>query len=335
MIFLFINKNVNALSLKIIAEIGNNHNGSIELAKLMSASAIESGADFIKFQVYDIDSFISPQNNYYNDLRKESLNQDDFRNLKYYIEDLGGEFLATPFDHKSLKFLRKLGMKLIKISSGDFNNMDLIEQAIKYNMKLIVSLGGANTDEIDEVVKFLQEKKANFTLLHCVLAYPAKMEDVNLSFIETLRNKYGIPVGYSDHTLGIEASLGAIALGAEIIEKHFTTNQSLPGGDNNISILPKELRRLCIEGKNIRKAIGRRHKTLSHTELAIKKLVQRVYHAKLDINKGRKITDDYIQLLRPGKAGVGFFSAKKDYLLTKRASRNIKTGEIINQNDLI
>ena len=323
------------MPLQIIAEIGNNHGGDIYLAKKMSAAAIDAGADLIKFQIYDIENFIAPGNQYYDELKRETMTFDEFRILKEYVESLGAHFLATPFESKSLTFLNELKMSQIKISSGDFDNIDLIEQAIEYGMRLIISLGGSDNNQIDQTVEFLKRKNADFTLLHCVLSYPAKMADVNLSFIDTLKKRYKIPIGYSDHTEGIEASLGAIALGAEIIEKHFTTDRSLPGGDNEMSILPHEMNRLCTEGKNISKAIGMKDRIPSEAEFFIKKLVQRVYHAKSDIPNGDKLASQNIHLLRPKKPGVGFFAEKKIYLLNKRASRNIIAGEVITQNVII
>ena len=229
---------------KYIAEIGNNHNGDISLAKEMIDAAIASKADYIKFQIYNVDKFIDKKSVFYDEFVKESLSFDEFVELKEYTDSRGGSFLATPFDEDSMNLLNDIGINVVKIASGDMDNKQLIKQAISQGKELIISVGGATVDEIDVMVKHLNDCNAKFSILHCIINYPARYEELNLGFITTLKKKYSCPIGYSDHSPGIEASLAAIALGAIIIEKHFTINRSLPGGDNGMSILPNEFRRL-------------------------------------------------------------------------------------------
>ena len=317
------------MTIQVIAEIGNNHNGDPALARRIADAAIAAGADWIKVQVYHLPDFLSGGSAYFGDLARESLSFEEFTALKDYIEAKGGRFLATPFDIKSLDFLHGLGLGTVKIASGDIDNLQLIGHAADLGKELILSVGCADLAEIDRVVALLREKKAKFTLLHCVLSYPAAFGDCRLRFIESLARRYGVPVGYSDHTLGIEASLGAIALGAVIIEKHFTIDRALPGGDNEMSILPEELARLKTEGENIALALGSEQDGPSAAELAVRRLVRRSWHATRDLAAGTSLTEPDVVLLRPATPDLGFASGELDRVTGQVLRRSVARGEEI------
>jgi len=317
------------MTVTYIAEIGNNHNGNISLAKEMIDAAIKAGTDYVKFQIYNIDKFMAENNPFYNDFVKERLSFDDFRELQSYTEEKGGRFFATPFDEDSMDLLGDIGLSVVKISSGDMNNQQLLLQAINLQMELIVSVGGATLDEIGAMVRVLNDHNARFSILHCIINYPARFEELNLGFIDTLKKRYSCPVGFSDHSPGIEASLAAIALGATIIEKHFTTNRALSGGDNEMSVLPEEFRRLVREGNNIALAIGDGNRKLSEDEQKVKDLIRRVFFAKHAVPKGTQFTDENLLLLRPNIAGEGFDASFFSSLQKCRAACDLEEGQLI------
>jgi N,N'-diacetyllegionaminate synthase len=323
------------MSILYIAEIGNNHNGDVNLAKEMADAAIESGADFVKFQIYKTDKFISKKNIYFDEFKSEELTYENFTELKKYTEKKGGKFLATPFDEESLGFLIKQQVDKVKISSGDCNNYQLLEKAIDSGLELIISIGGVEIEEIDEIVEFLDSHDANYSLLHCIINYPAEFSELNLNFIQTLKRRYSCPVGYSDHSLGIEAVLAAIALGAEIIEKHFTIDNHLPGGDNEMSILPGELARLIKEGNNISQSLGNGVRELSINEKNNKTLISRKFTAVNDIGAGERIKKDDIILLRTNETEIGFCSQEINLILNRKVAFNIQSGDIIKETDLL
>jgi sialic acid synthase SpsE len=316
---------------KYIAEIGNNHNGDISLAKEMIDAAIASKADYIKFQIYNVEKFIDKKSVFYDEFVKESLSFDEFVELKEYTDSRGGSFLATPFDEDSMNLLNDIGINVVKIASGDMDNKQLIKQAISQGKELIVSVGGATVDQIDAMVKHLNDCNAKFSILHCIINYPARCEELNLGFITTLKKRYSCPIGYSDHSPGIEASLAAIALGAIIIEKHFTINRSLPGGDNGMSILSNEFRRLTREGNNITIALGNCKRSISEDEKRIKRMIRRKFVAKRDISEGAIISDDDLLPLRVVETEKGFDSGRYYDLIGRKAIANVKQYDLITE----
>jgi len=317
------------MTVQYIAEIGNNHNGDISLAKKMVDAAVKAKADFVKFQVYNVDKFVTKRNIYYDEFIFEKLNFDEFRALKRYTDSKKGKFLATPFDEDSLNLLDEMGLKKIKIASGDMNNWQLLERAVMLNMELMISVGGATLDEIDQTVDFLNKKKGKFSILHCISKYPAEFSDLNLRFIKSIKDRYSVPIGFSDHSKGIEASLGAIALDAEIIEKHFTTDSSLPGGDNEMSVLPEEFNRLVIEGNHILESLGTGNRIVSNGEKEIREVIRRKIYAKNNINAGDILKSDDIILLRPDSYNAGLDSNHYPNILGKRLKLNIKKGDLL------
>jgi len=317
------------MDVKFIAEIGNNHNGNINLAKDMIVAGIKAGANYVKFQIYNIDKFLHRDSVYYKDFVAESLSFGGFRELQSYTEEKGGRFLATPFDEDSMDVLDDIGLSVVKIASGDMNNQQLLLQAINLQMELIISVGGATLEEIDAMVRFLNDNNAKFSILHCIINYPARFEELNLRFIDALKKRYSCPVGFSDHSPGIEASLAAIALGATIIEKHFTTNRALPGGDNEMSVLPDEFRRLVREGNNTVLAIGGGNRRLSADEQKNKDLIRRVFCAKHAIPRGARFTDENLLLLRPNIPGEGLDASFSSSLQKCRTACDLEKGQLI------
>ena len=192
-------------------------------------------------------------------------------------------------------------------------------------------MGGATLEEIDEMVRFLNDHNAKFSILHCIINYPASFKELNLGFIDTLKRRYSCPVGFSDHSIGSEASLAAIALGATIIEKHFTTDRTLPGGDNEMSILPDEFRRLTREGDNIGIALGNGKRSISEDEQRIKRMIRRKFVAKRDISEGSIISDDDLLPLRVVETEKGFDSGRYYDLIGKKTIMSIKQYDLITE----
>ena len=221
----------------IIAEIGVNHNGSVDLAKNMIKSTSQCGVDAVKFQTFVSEDLVTEnaktaeyQENNTNEnsqlemLKKLELSFDDFRELKEYAEDCGVIFLSSPFDFKSVDLLEKLNVSLYKLGSGELTNFELIDYVLKTNKPLIISTGMASLEEIKEMYNHV-ENKDNLIILHCITGYPISFEEANLNFIKTLQNELNVPIGFSDHSPGIELPIAAVALGACVVEKHFTLEQ--------------------------------------------------------------------------------------------------------------
>ena len=299
----------------IIAEAGVNHNGSFELAKQLVDKAVEAGADIVKFQTCIAENVISRyadkaeyqkettgENDSQLDMvRKLMLTYDEYALLKKYCEDKGITFLSTAFDLESVDFLHSIGMKLWKIPSGEITNLPLLLKIASLHEPIILSTGMSTLDEVKETVKVLKDNGANdITVLHCTTEYPAPYEDVNLKAMETLRNELGLKVGYSDHTKGIEIPIAAVALGACVIEKHFTLDRNLPGPDHLASIEPDELEMMVKTIRNVEKAIGDGIKKVSDSESKNKDIARKSIIAKTDIRKGEVFSKENITTKRPG-----------------------------------
>lgn len=322
------------MKVSYIAEIGNNHHGDIKLAEEMADAAIDAGADFVKFQTYRVDEFIHRGNSYFSEFASDALDFDDFARLKHRVEKSKAGFLATPFDKESFLMLDQLGLETIKISSGDLTNPQLLSLAVEMKKKLIISTGGATEDEIIRTVDFLRRHALDFTMLHCTLDYPASFTDLNLNYLRTMRDICQCPVGYSDHTLGIEASLAAIALGATVIEKHFTVDKSLPGGDNEMSILPEQLSRLINEGNHISQALGSESRIIVDNEIKLLGLVRRKCFARGMIRAGSSISENDVVLLRPDGVSNAFDMEEYYSLIGGKARTNIATGAALSSENV-
>ena len=257
----------------IIAEAGVNHNGDIAKAKALIDKSAEAGVDYVKFQTFKADNLVTKQakraayqdkntqnnDSQYEMLKKLELSQTVHQELIDYCVQKGVQFLSTGFDLESLEFLAQLGITIAKIPSGEITNLPYLRKVANLFPEVILSTGMANITEIKDAVKVLTDNgvsKDKITVLHCNTEYPTPMEDVNLKAMLHIQRELGVPVGYSDHTLGIEVPIVAVALGATVIEKHFTLDKTLPGPDHKASLEPDELKAMVIAIRNIEKAIG-------------------------------------------------------------------------------
>jgi N,N'-diacetyllegionaminate synthase len=327
----------------IIAEAGVNHNGNIEIAKKMIEVAKECGADAIKFQTFKAEKVISryaPKAEYQKQttgetdsqlemVKKLELSFDDFIVLKEYCDKLNIMFLSTPFDFESIDFLNDLGLEIFKIPSGEITNLPYLEKIGKLGKKVILSTGMADLGEIEDALDILIScgtKKENITVLHCNTEYPTPYEDVNLLAMLTIKEAFKVKVGYSDHTLGIEIPIAAVALGASVIEKHFTLDKNMEGPDHKASLEPHELKAMIDAIVNIEKALGNGMKKPSKSELKNKDIVRKSIVAKREIKKGEIFTEDNITVKRPG---TGISPMRWYEVLGKVAPKDYKEDELI------
>ncbi|WP_077597055.1 N-acetylneuraminate synthase [Oceanobacillus kimchii] len=328
------------MSVFIIAEAGVNHNGSLDLAKQLVDKAIEAGVDCIKFQTFIAKNLASKnakkaeyQNNGTNDktqldmLTRLELSFNEFKELKAYCDKNEITFLSTGFDAESLSFLDDLGMPVWKIPSGEITNYPYLVQIAKFNKPTILSTGMATIKEINDAVQVLKEYLDNkLTILHCTTEYPTPMEEVNLLAIHDLENKFQTEIGYSDHTMGIEVPIAAVALGATVIEKHFTLDRKMEGPDHKASLEPDELKEMVIGIRNIEKALGSGVKSPTASEKNNKEIARKSVVAKSDIKKGEILTGDNITVKRPG---FGISPMKWRDIIGTKAVKDFKEDELI------
>jgi len=301
----------------IIAEIGANHNGDMQLAKEMILSAKQSGADCVKFQSWTPESLVSKEeydkNQVYTDSKKKhfgslkemvekyALSRDNHFELKEYCNKINIDFSSSPFSNGEIDLLVELDVPFIKIASMDINNIPLLRYAAQTQKPMIVSTGMADLSEIDKAIKVIEsEGNTNITLLHCISIYPPKFEDIHLRNIKMLKQTFGYPVGFSDHSIGVEIPLAAAALGATIIEKHFTTDKDLPGWDHLISADPKELTAICSGTRAIEKSLGSYQRVVSQDELNKRAKFRRSIVVNKDLPKGHVIKESDLLYKRPG-----------------------------------
>lgn len=303
----------------IIAEAGVNHNGSIHQAKKLIDAALESGADYIKFQTFKTELNISKTaqkaeyqkvntNNkietQFEMVKNLELSFDDFAELKLYCDKIGIGFLSTGFDSQSIDFLDSLGIDFFKIPSGEITNRPLLVHIASKKRPIILSTGMANMNEIEVALEILTASGCNknkITVLHCNTEYPTPFEDINLKAMNTIKNHCGVEIGYSDHSLGIEVPIAAVALGAKVIEKHFTLNKNLVGPDHSSSLSPNELKRMVFSIRNIEKAIsGSTKKEPSESEKKNIDITRKSLHINTLVSKGQVIKKEHLICLRPG-----------------------------------
>jgi len=297
----------------IIAEAGVNHNGSMVLAKRLIDAAKEACADAVKFQTFKAEEVVTEnaekaeyqkkttsENSQYEMIKKLELSEDDFKELALYADKKNIIFLSSPFDLRSVDLLEEIGVPLFKIASGEITNFPLIKKIASKGKPIILSTGMATIGEIEEAIIELEKKTNDIILMHCVTNYPVKAVDVNLKVIETLRYTFKLPVGFSDHTMGIEMPIAAVALGICVIEKHFTLNKNFEGPDHKASLEPHELKKMIKSIRNIEKGLGNGIKKLTDDEKEIKKVARKSIVAKVDILKGTMLTEDVLAIKRPG-----------------------------------
>lgn len=327
----------------IIAEAGVNHNGSLEIAKKMVEVAKECGADAVKFQTFKAENVVSkfapkaeyqklttsPEETQFDMIKKLELSFEDFKELKDYCDKLGITFLSTPFDFESIEFLDSIGMEIFKIPSGEITNLPYLEKVGKLGKNVILSTGMADLGEIEDALDILIQSgtpRENITVLHCNTEYPTPYEDVNLLAMITIREAFKVKVGYSDHTPGIEIPIAAVALGATVIEKHFTLDKNMPGPDHKASLEPHELKAMITAIRNVEKALGIGIKKPSPSELKNKPIARKSIVAKRDIKKGEIFTPENITVKRPG---TGISPMRWYEVLGKQAQRDYKEDELI------
>jgi len=330
----------------IIAEVGVNHNGCLNTAKKLIDIAFTSGADVVKFQTFkadDLTTDFAPLADYQSKnspelinqrtlLKKLELDEESHIILKEYATKVGIEFLSTGFTLESIDFLSKLGLKRWKIPSGEINNVPLLRKIASQNQPTIISSGMASLGDIEFALRTLYDsnlEKEKISVLHCNTAYPTPMEDVNLKAINTIKNCFDINIGFSDHTSGIEASIAAVAMGAQIIEKHITLNKNMSGPDHKASTEPDEFYSLVNSIRNIEKAIGNGIKRPTDSETINIKVARKSIVAKKDIKKGEKYTNNNLSIKRPG---TGLPPTMFEMILGKEANREYKENELIELN---
>lgn len=328
----------------VIAEAGVNHNGDLKLAIKLIDEAKKVGADAIKFQAFKASLLASSatklvdyqkktgSKNQYELLKKLELSDSDFLKIKQYCAQKEIIFLSSVFDEESVKLLAKLNIAAYKIGSGELTNLPLLGKIANYQKPMIVSTGMANLQEIRDAIASIKQTGNNqIILLHCTTSYPAKYRDVNLRAMLTLKNEFKLPVGFSDHTEGIEIALAAVALGARVIEKHFTLDRHLPGPDQLASSEPDEFRTLVRSIRNLELALGSGLKKPTQNEIAISKLVRKSIFAVTDIKKVTRITSSMLTIRRPE---IGMSPGLIGQLIGKTAHFDIKKDEPIMKGDI-
>jgi len=315
----------------IIAEAGVNHDGNVELAKRLVDAAAEAGADAVKFQTFKAEKVVAPhapKANYQKVavspgesqlemVRRLELSPDAFRELKEYCDRKGLLFMSSPFDDDSVDLLDQLGVRVFKIPSGEVVNHPFLENIARRGRPLIMSTGMCCLSEVDEAVRAIRRTgNEQLILLHCVSNYPANPADANLRAMHTMQAAFGVPVGYSDHTLGIEVALAAVAMGACVIEKHFTLDRTLPGPDHRASLEPEELAALVKSIRNVEAALGHGRKEPAASEAETAAVARRSLVAARDIDPGTVLAEWHIAVKRPG---TGLPPSMRKYLIGRRA----------------
>ena len=348
----------------VIAEAGVNHNGDVKLAKKLIDEAKKAGADAVKFQTFKAEEIVTMEakqakyqtknigkaESQYEMLKRLELSYDDFRNLKTYCDRKKIIFLSTPHSSKEDVDLVARLCLAVKIGSGDLTNLPILKYIAKKQLPIILSTGMATLKEVKEAVKLIVPINKRLILLHCTTNYPTPPKEVNLKAMITMKKEFKLPIGYSDHTEGINASLAAVALGAKVIEKHFTLNRDFSGPDHKASLEPKELQEMVcgireIEKKlakgenpanilnqlNAKKLLGSGTKKPTISELEIAKVVRKSIVASKEIGKGTIITEEMLAIKRPG---TGIKPKYFDEMVGKVAKKDIRKGELISWQEV-
>jgi N,N'-diacetyllegionaminate synthase len=324
----------------IIAEVGVNHNGKLTLAKQLVRTAKECGADVVKFQTFHIDRMVSKytQMAEYQKtntgmvesqkemLRKLTLSKEDFLSLADYCKEVDIQFLSTPFDIDSMHFLMNL-QDMWKIPSGEITNYPYLVEIARTGKDVILSTGMSTLEEVDAARTVLRDNGAGkITILHCTTNYPTPMDEVNLKAMITLKEHFGCDIGYSDHTLGIEVSIAAVAMGAAIIEKHFTLDHAMKGPDHKASLEPDELARMIKAIRNVEAALGSSSKIPSKSEMKNISVVRKSIIASRAINSGEILSEDNLTTKRPG---TGISPMRWNEIIGTTAIRDFDEDELI------
>ena len=331
------------MSVFIIAEAGVNHNGSVDLAKRLIDVAYNSGADAVKFQTFKAENLVSKNaqkadyqkqttdalESQFDMIKKLELDVETHKELIAYCQEKDIMFLSTPFDHESINLLSDLGLKIFKIPSGEITNLPYLRHIGSLGKKVVLSTGMSNLKEVGDALNILINagtSKDNITVLHANTMYPTPMEDVNLNAMLTIQKEFGVAVGYSDHTLGIEVDIAAVAMGASCIEKHFTLDKTMDGPDHKASLEPEELKAMVDAIRNIEKALGSSEKKPSPSETVNIDVARKSIVAKTNINKGDILDENNICVKRPGS---GVSPMKWDEVIGTISSKDYNADELI------
>lgn len=325
----------------IIAEAGVNHNGSLELAKKLVDKAVYANVDIIKFQTFTVEDLttknaqkaeyqknnLSGEDTQHKMLKNLELKREEFIELKKYCHSSGIEFLSTAFDLRSIEFLNELGMKRWKIPSGEITNLPYLIKIAKSNKPIILSTGMSTMNDIRSAISILMHNGAGeLTVLHCTTEYPTPFHDVNLNAMLTIKEEFDVQVGYSDHTRGIEVSIAAVALGAEVIEKHFTLDRNMEGPDHKASLEPDELKAMVTSIRHIDLALGDGIKKPAESEKKNMAIARKSIIAKKDIKAGEVLSEENLTIKRPGH---GISPMRWFEVIGKVASRDFQEDELI------
>ena len=327
----------------IIAEAGVNHNGSLDLALNLVDAAADSGADYVKFQTFKAEKLVTKSaatadyqkknmgggDSQYEMLKRLELSEDDHRAIIERCDERGIKFLSTAFDLDSVDFLDSLGTDLWKIPSGEISNYPYLRKIASKNGHVVMSTGMCRMEDISAALAALKENGQSLekvTLLHCNTEYPTPFEDVNLLAMRQMKDTFGLRVGYSDHTPGIEVPIAATALGATVIEKHFTLDRTLPGPDHRASLEPQELKAMVDAIRNIELALGDGHKAVSPSESKNVAIARKSIVAARPIKEGEILSEDNLDVKRPG---TGLSPMRWKEVVGTRAVRDFETDEMI------
>ena len=334
---------MNNQSTIIIAEAGVNHNGSIELAKKLIDVAVEAGADFVKFQTFKAETLViqtadkaeyqkeitDTDESQFEMIKKLELDRKTHEELIDYCKQMDIQFLSTAFDHDSIDLLDEINTPLFKIPSGEITNLPYLRHIGKMGKPIIMSTGMSTLDEVHNALNILIEsgtEKEQITILHCNTEYPTPMKDVNLKAMLTIKDELGVNIGYSDHTLGVEVSIAAVAMGATVIEKHFTLDRNMPGPDHAASLEPEELKAMVTAIRNIEKSMGDGEKKPSSSETKNIAVARKSIVAKTSIKKGELFTEENLTVKRPG---TGISPMGWDTVIGKAASSDYEMDDLI------
>ena len=327
----------------IIAEAGVNHNGDIKLAKRLVDKAAEAGADFVKFQTFSADRIVTRnarkadyqnlatggKESQYEMLKKLELSVEMHHELVAHCASRNIGFFSTAFDIESIDLLEALGQDQFKIPSGEITNLPYLQHMGRFGKVIILSTGMATMNEIDDAINVLEQagtQRNKITILHCTTEYPTPMVDVNLRAMKSIQEAFGTEIGYSDHTVGIEVAIAAVAMGASVIEKHFTLDRNLPGPDHKASLEPAELKAMVVAIRNIELALGDGVKRLTPSEEKNRPIVRKSLVASQAIKMGEVFSEQNITAKRPG---TGISPMRMDEVLGNKAPRNFTIDEMI------
>jgi len=335
----------------IIAEAGVNHNGDYDNAKKLIQAASNAGADYVKFQTFKADKLVSKDakkadyqiansrqdgDSQYEMLKKLEMTETWHYELIKYANECGIKFLSTGFDEQSIDFLDSLNIDLFKVPSGEITNKPYLEHIAKKGKPIIISTGMSTIEEIGEAIYILNENnmsKEDITILHCNTEYPTPMKDVNLLAMNSIKKQFGIKVGYSDHTMGIEVPIAAVAMGAKVIEKHFTLDKNMEGPDHKASLDPDELKAMVNAIRNIEIAItGSGKKEVSQSEMKNILIARKSIHLNNFVSAGNSIQANDLIMKRPG---TGISPMKIDLIIGKKAAKDLPEDHMLNFKDLL